>query len=180
MRRKTALVFVLVTLFVAQTAFAPKLKVAPLTITLKPAEGNLPQVMFNPKEISIDKPVPWTKDKTSQSDEPVLEFSGAEPRTLSVELLLDTYETTQADVSPVPNALLKMTESDPMTKRPPMLTWVWGNKFPEFKGVIESVNVKYTMFLEDGTPVRCTVNLKMKQASRLTTKKEEPNDCPCD
>lgn len=180
MRRKSALGFVMLTLFVAQTAFAPKLKVAPVTITLRPAEGNLPQVMFNPKEISIDKPVPWTKHKSSQQDEPVLEFSGAEPQTLAVELLFDTYETTQADVSAVPNALLKMTETNPMTKRPPMLTWVWSNKFPTFKGVIESLNVKYTMFLEDGTPVRCTVNLKMKQASKLTTKTEEPNDCPCD
>jgi hypothetical protein len=52
------------------------------------------------------------------------------------------------------------------------LTLTWGSKFPVFKGVIESMNVKYTLFMPDGTPCRATVNLKMKQANKLLNKKE--------
>jgi hypothetical protein len=57
-------------------------------------------------------------------------------------------------------------------KRPPLLTFTWGSKFPVFKGVIENLSVKYTLFLPDGTPCRATVNLKMKQANKLLNKKE--------
>ena len=43
---------------------------------------------------------------------------------------------------------------------------------PRFRGVIASLGVKYTMFFEDGTPTRATVNLAMKQAKRLQSKEE--------
>ena len=49
---------------------------------------------------------------------------------------------------------------------------VYWNGLPRFEGVIESVGVKYTLFMPDGTPSRATVNLRMKQASRLTNKGE--------
>ena len=38
--------------------------------------------------------------------------------------------------------------------------------------ILEALGVKYTLFLPDGTPVRATVNLKMKQANKLMNKKE--------
>ena len=41
-----------------------------------------------------------------------------------------------------------------------------------FQGVIAHLSVKYTMFLEDGTPVRATASLAMKQAQRVTSKKQ--------
>jgi hypothetical protein len=46
---------------------------------------------------------------------------------------------------------------------------VWG-KFV-FKGVVESLTQKFTMFLSDGTPVRCEATLKMKKASQAVTGK---------
>lgn len=52
-----------------------------------------------------------------------------------------------------------------------VVTFYWSGA-PLFKGVIESMAVKYTLFLQDGTPARATVNLRMKQASRLLNKGE--------
>ena len=37
-----------------------------------------------------------------------------------------------------------------------------------FEGVIESIETHYTMFLPDGTPVRATCAVKLKEASRAT------------
>lgn len=51
-----------------------------------------------------------------------------------------------------------------------------GGGLPAFEGVIESIGTKYTMFLSNGTPVRATVSLKVKEASRLSFKKGEPED----
>lgn len=55
--------------------------------------------------------------------------------------------------------------------RPPLVTFTWGG-LQVFEGVIESLNVKYTMFLPDGTPTRATVTLRMKEAGALLNKKE--------
>ena len=39
--------------------------------------------MYNPKEVSIDKSVPWSKSAQSQGDLPSLEFSSADGRLMS-------------------------------------------------------------------------------------------------
>lgn len=131
---------------------------------------------FNPKEIQIDKSVPWEKHPDSRGDNPTLEFTKAEPMTLSLELLFDTYEKR----SDVYKDFVQRLESFAMVmgrqreeeKRPPMVTFIWGN-FPRFKGVIESLSTKYTMFFPDGTPCRATCTVKLKQAATVQRKQEQ-------
>src|SRR5215813_12822646 len=53
--------------------------------------------------------------------------------------------------------------------RPPLALFVWGDTL-RFQGVVEDLNVKYTLFLPDGTPCRCTVNLKIKQSEGVYNK----------
>jgi len=122
---------------------------------------------FNPKEIGIDKSVPWEKHRASEGDSPTLEFTGAEPKTLNVELLFDLFETggNVHDVFVQKLEQLALVNAD--KKRPPMVLVVWGGNFPAFTGVIESVSVKYTLFLPDGTPVRATMNVSFKQAAAV-------------
>lgn len=169
MRLKTALVFLALTLFLAQTGLAPVLP------TFKPLEGNLGplEAQFNPKELSINKSVPWTKTKKSTEDAPELEFTEAEPQTLAVELMFDTFESREDVAKKYGERLLQFATVDKGLKRPPMVLFTWGSL--QFKGVIESLNVKYTMFLPDGTPVRATCDVKMKQADSVTTKKSSDN-----
>jgi hypothetical protein len=125
---------------------------------------------YNPKELSVDKSVPWQKQKSSKGDQPSLEFTAAEGRTLSLELFFDTYES-KSDVNGVLAPLFKMTrirENAPETdKRPPKVMVKWGGTFGSagFVGVIEQVGTKYTMFLPDGTPVRATCTVKVKEAN---------------
>lgn len=49
-------------------------------------------------------------------------------------------------------------------------TVVW-NQGVAYAGAVDPP-VKYTMFLPDGTPVRATASVKLKEASKLTSKKE--------
>ncbi|HLU66919.1 MAG TPA: hypothetical protein VKZ63_11625 [Kofleriaceae bacterium] len=128
--------------------------------------------LFNPKELSIEKSVPWNKHKTSKGDNPVLEFTDAEPKVLSVELLFDGYESRtnvySKYIKKLESFTLIMGGSNEKKKRPPMCLFMWGKNFPSFMGVIESLATKFTMFLSDGTPVRATCTIKMKQADKLT------------
>src|SRR5262249_5015639 len=56
--------------------------------------------------------------------------------------------------------------------RPPLCTFTWGSNMPVFKGVVEDLAVKYTMFLPDGTPCRATATLSMKQSDHLLNKEQ--------
>jgi hypothetical protein len=130
------------------------------------------EVYFNPKEITVDKPVPWQKHKHAEGDDPTLEFTAAEPKTFACELMFDMFEARGDVYKEYVSRLETLTLIDKDLARPPMCTFTWGNAMPVFQGVVEDLNVKYTLFLPDGTPCRATVNLKMKQAHSLYNKKE--------
>lgn len=132
------------------------------------------EATYNPKEVSVDKSVPWSKHKDSKSDNPHLEFTGAEPMSMSFEMLFDGAEKGDAgNIQPEVDKLLTMARIKADKKRPHQVRVLWGtNKLPEFIGVIESVGTKYQMFTSEGTPVRATCNIKLKQASELSFKKK--------
>lgn len=148
---------------------------------------------YNPKELQVDKTVPWSKHSysnkngdTAKSDRGNLhlEFTGAEGRTMSIELMFDGYEGN-AD-RPVAESVRQLElltnvmhpNSDKEDeRRPPLCLVAWGDKgLPTFKCVIESMSTKYTMFGSDGTPLRATVTLKLKEADTLSTKDAESGD----
>lgn len=47
---------------------------------------------FNPKELSVDKSVPWQKHKNSEGDSPPVEFTTGAPKSMKAELMTDLYE----------------------------------------------------------------------------------------
>jgi hypothetical protein len=133
--------------------------------------------MYNPKELGVNKSVPWTKHKDSKSDQPSVEFSAAEGRSMDFELMFDTYEeglnVHALHVSKLMQLAMVMDpDGAEDKKRPTRVKVQWANgALPAFEGVIESIGTKYTMFLPDGTPVRATCNVKVKEASRASFKK---------
>lgn len=128
------------------------------------------EAMFNPKEIGIDKTIPWNKHKSSVADIPVLEFTDPDGKEMNIELLFDTFEQKESVWEKYIKTLEKLTQVVKEKKRPPMVLFTWGTAFPGFMGVIASLGVKYTMFLKDGAPCRATVTLKMKEAKKLEVK----------
>lgn len=131
------------------------------------------EVCFNPKEYSLEKSVEWDAEKAF-SDAPQPEFKAPKPMTLSVTLQFDTYEerTNVRDkwvrkiekltlmTGDLPKDGTKSSKSDKQKFRPPTILFVWGRFV--FKGVVESLSQKYTMFLSDGTPVRAECALKIR------------------
>ena len=148
---------------------------------------------YNPKELQVDKSVPWSKHSysnkngdTAQNDRGNLhlEFTGAEGRSMSIELMFDGYEQKTSVAGQVGKLELLTNVMHPNSdkedeRRPPLCLVAWGDKgLPTFKCVIESMSTKYTMFGSDGTPLRATVTLKLKEADTLSTKDAEspPDD----
>jgi phage protein U len=132
---------------------------------------------YNPKELQIDKSVPWQKHNKANANGLQLEFTGAEGRTMSIDLLFDGYEenTSVQDSVAVLETLATVREPDSPEddkRRPHHCVVVWGTVMGggdnKFKCVIEQISTKYTMFSQDGTPLRATVTLKLKEAERVS------------
>ncbi len=127
-------------------------------------------VCFNPKEYSLEKSVSWDSEK-ALDDAPQPEFTKPSAMTLSVTLQFDTYEERVSVREKYMRRLEKLAmmrgqlkkgakAADKAKASPPVVLFVWG-RFT-FKGVVESLSQKYTMFLSDGTPVRGEVGLKLR------------------
>jgi hypothetical protein len=130
------------------------------------------QVYFNPKELTVDKPVQWQVHKSSKDEPPTLEYTTGQPKTMNVELMFDMYEEKGDVYATYISRLEKLALIDSGLSRPPLCTFTWGSNMPIFKGVIEDLNVKYTLFLPDGTPTRATATMKWKQSNTLLNKQE--------
>src|SRR3982750_3582015 len=124
-------------------------------------DGTLVTAQYNPKELQVDKSVPWSKvNQSNNSNEQGihLEFTGAEGRSRTVEMLFDAYEEASGDVSGQVGTLEKLASVwKPGSKlenerRPHRCVAVWGSTVADFRCVIESLSTKYTMFSDDGTP----------------------------
>jgi hypothetical protein len=124
-------------------------------------------VCFNPKEYTLEKSITWSAEK-AHSDAPMPEFKEPTAMTLSVTLQFDTYEERVSVREKYTRKIeaLTLMRGDPANEKdvkkhsPPVVLFVWGRM--TFKGVIESLSQRYTMFLADGTPVRAECSLKLR------------------
>jgi hypothetical protein len=149
---------------------------AKLRITALDA-GPTVTAQFNPGEITLDKSVPWKKATTATSDQPELTFTSAEGRTMSFELLFDgTASNTDVEKTYVAKLtqLAKIMDPSPSApeakKRPSRVRVSWGQGLV-FDGVIASLDVSYTKFAPNGTPLKASAKVKIEEASGATFKR---------
>jgi hypothetical protein len=141
------------------------------------------EAQYNPKELQIDKNVPWQKkNQANQANKTGLhlEFTGAEGRTMSLELLFDTYElgtSCDTEVQKLNKMASVWTASSPdeNKRRPHLCVVAWGKTVENFTCVIESISTKYTMFSDEGIPLRATSTVKLKEADAVSRAKDEPS-----
>jgi Contractile injection system tube protein/LysM domain len=120
--------------------------------------------LFNPNLITISKTVNWHVAPTTGRDAPDMQFTHGDPAILNVDLFFDTYEAgTAVTDATAPIYDLTTVETHGDIHRPPICTLSWGNFRTFFEGVMQSLTQRFTLFLEDGTPVRATLTCVFKQ-----------------
>ncbi len=138
--------------------------------------GLVVTAQYNPKELQIQKNVPWQKHQKGNTDGLQYEFTGAEGRTMTLDMLFDGVEEDEsiADTVGMLETLAKVrdaTSSDPEMRRPHHCVVVWGTVMGDdqrFQCVITQITAKYTMFSADGRPLRATVTLQLQEATRVS------------
>jgi hypothetical protein len=134
-------------------------------------------VLFNPKEYSVQKSVQWEPHKSPGLDLPEQEFTSGNPSVLSVELFFDTYEDKKDVRKEHTEKIMTLALVDADKHRPPLVMFSWGGF--QFKGVIESLTLRYTMFLPDGKPCRATANLSIKESETAAEQlQRKPRNSP--
>jgi hypothetical protein len=143
-------------------------------------DDNLPdayaplEVMFNPTKYSMS-----TSVKVSRTDNPATpggtaQYAGTGTIDLTMELFLDAFSEMEGDVTPKVSTLLGWTYPTKSSKTgatdahpmPPQVGLLWGNKQLEgLWGYLTKVDISYTVFRMDGTPVRATVGITISGQS---------------
>ena len=126
--------------------------------------------MFNPTDYAFSKSVTWAQSSDRGANVPTLEFTGGEAAVLTLKLFFDTSDTGEDVRKKYTNdlwdlAMVNKNKADPKTgkARPPRTTFEWGKAW-SFEAYVTSISTNFTMFLEDGTPTRATVDISLKQA----------------
>src|SRR5262245_65557003 len=104
------------------------------------------------------------------------------PAMASVEIFLDESDKDGVDISTTVNRLKTLVSPEPSSvssQKPsaPHVLFEWGEAI-RFKGYVDSVAVKYTMFRGQGTPIRGTVTVAMKEFTQPTDEKHPNDDRP--
>lgn len=128
---------------------------------------------YNPTEYTVTKAARWNRPPTrgAESSTPP-EFTGSEPTTIGMEIFLDAFEEPAGDVSMDIDTLIAWTRPTPVSiarglARPPLLRFVWGSNpvLQAFQGYLKNVQVRYTMFRADGTPIRATATISLEEVT---------------
>lgn len=122
--------------------------------------------LFNPDKLVISKSVRWESKNAAKRDCPELAFTNGEARTLKLDLIFDTFDPEDAqnkdqDVRKLyTNKIFHLTtvEKNSDKHRPPVCRLFWGSAGSLFQGVLQQLEQQFTLFTEQGVPVRAKLS----------------------
>jgi nucleoid-associated protein YgaU len=122
--------------------------------------GRRTAVMYNPEEYRLEQGNEVAEIGVPGLPAPPVQFVRGRARTLSMELFFDTYEHG-TDVREHTQRVVDLLRPSPRTFAPPVLLFVMG-RFT-FECVLLEADQQFTMFLPDGTPVRCRMTVRFQE-----------------
>ena len=133
--------------------------------------GNDHSVLFNPEQYTLNRGNNFARIAVPGLGSPLLQFSHGELKSLQMELFFDSREgrtvstvrKAQAlgDVRVLVNEFVGLMDINRDTHAPPALLFIWGSL--QFQCVLASANQRFTMFREDGCPLRATVQVTFNE-----------------
>jgi len=126
-------------------------------------------VLLNPKEYRLSKSNQFSEVAIPGLSAPLIQFARGNAQTLTLQLMFDTYDPQYAhgkvekdkDVRFYTKQVTHLLKLDAELHAPPICQFSWGNL--TFIGVIQQADVRCTLFLPSGIPVRATVDVTFKQ-----------------
>jgi contractile injection system tube protein/LysM domain-containing protein len=143
---------------------AQSLEKAKLIIESPTVTPNIIDFKFNPTEYQIQKSNNFSDIPIPGLESPPIQFVRGNGEKLTVELLADTSDTLEDVREKYVNKVRGLMRINKESHAPPIVSFVWGkSNLNKFKGVIESLNVTYTLFSPEGVPLRAKLSLSLKE-----------------
>jgi hypothetical protein len=135
---------------------------------IQPIIPPMPPIEFpyNPKAYTIVTKGTWVGSPQPATNGPQPQWTGIDPPSLDVDMLLDAFSVPpmppsvtieQLKLLTLPTALSMATEES----APPIVMFGWGPNIIMDQAIVESVRVEYQRFLL-GVPVRATATVHLK------------------
>lgn len=126
--------------------------------------GRVIPVMFNPEEYTVERGNSFAQLDVPGLSTPPLQFVRGTGSTLSMELFFDSTDD-KSDVRRKTKEFTSLLDKQPSTHAPPVLLFSWGGLV--FKCVLEKVTQRFTMFREDGSPIRATLSVVFREHEEI-------------
>lgn len=138
-------------------------------------------IQFNPKELSFEKQAQIAEIAIPGLDAPIQQFIRGNAEKLTLELFCDTTDdgmgVNARSVTEETDKFYQLVKIIPDRHAPPVVWFFWNSNFPgdsldshwgnqkrySFRGVVESVRQKFTLFSPEGVPLRATVTLVLRE-----------------
>src|SRR5262245_51786534 len=156
--------------------------------------GKALDVMYSPTESPLAESTQLAERPIPGLDSPLLQFVRGQTETLTVDLFFDSTDGgTGATATPVTeqtDKFYQLLKIESESHAPPIVLFSWGGEaFPGhrtyatlagqnrfgFKGVVESVRQRFTMFSSLGVPLRATLSVTIKEYKTLFEQLSELN-----
>lgn len=138
-------------------------------------------IQFKPKELSFEKQSQIAEITIPGLDTPIQQFIRNNAEKLTLELFCDTTDNgigaDARSVTEETDKFYQLVKILPKRFAPPVVTFSWNDKFSgsnlgdhwgsqkrkKFKGIVESVRQKFTLFSPEGVPLRAMVTLVLRE-----------------
>jgi hypothetical protein len=129
------------------------------------------EFMFNPTELNFSRSMNLNAPEGARTDEgiPKISFGSPQPYKMTISgLVFDTYETGKNVLTEYIESFRQAVEFVDGKQRPPIYLLTWG-KQEYIRCFVESLSYKLTLFLSDGTPVRASVDITLKEVGETSS-----------
>lgn len=133
--------------------------------------GEHTRVLFNPEQCTLSRQNNFAEIAVHGLRSPLLQFVNGALRTLELELLVDTREEhvegarvvnrAGDDVRKLTERVVSLLDIEPTTHAPPIVLFSWGSI--ELTAVLTRADQTFTMFRDDGIPIRARLQLSLSE-----------------
>jgi LysM repeat protein len=132
---------------------------------------------FNPTEYQLQRANNFAEIAIPGLETPPIQFVRGAGEKLTTEFLVDTSDTLEDVRVRYVNKLRGLMNINRELHAPPIVRFTWDTQV--FKGVMESLNITYTLFTPEGIPLRAKLGVSLKEYRPVEVQiKERPTASP--
>lgn len=132
---------------------------------------------FNPTEYQLQKQNNFAEIAIPGLETPPIQYVRGASEKLTLELIVDTSDTLEDVRKKYVDAVRGLLNINTELHAPPLVAFEWDRAI--FKGVLESLNVTYTLFSPTGVPLRAKLSTTLREYRPVNVQfSERPRNSP--